>query len=144
MILYLIGSMKNPQIPEIANRIREATGFEVFDDWHCVGPEADDYWKDYELRRGHSYAKALQGWHAKNVFNFDKYHLDRADATVLVLPAGRSAHLELGYMIGCGKPGFILLDGADCRFDVMYQFATGVASTEAELLTMLKEMRHGS
>jgi hypothetical protein len=32
-----------------------------------------------------------------------------ADACVLVMPCGRSAHLEAGYFVGAQKPLFILL-----------------------------------
>lgn len=121
MILYVIGSLRNPQIPIIGNRLREL-GIEAFDDWHGAGPEADDKWKEYEQLRGRSYREALKGYAAQHVFNFDRTHLDRADAALLVLPAGRSGHLELGYAVGKGKRGYVLLDTPD-RWDVMYSFA---------------------
>ena len=98
-MLYLIGSLKNDRIPVLAEELRGA-GLSVFDDWHCAGPDADDIWQQYEADRGRSYAEALDGAHAKNVFEFDKTHLDQASAVVLVLPAGKSGHLELGYAVG--------------------------------------------
>jgi hypothetical protein len=52
--------------------------------------------------------------------------LASADAAVLLAPAGRSAHLELGWMLGQGKRGYVLLDGEPERYDVMLRFATGV------------------
>lgn len=123
MKLYLIGSLRNPEIPNIGNAIRNRTDWDVFDDWIAAGPEADDYWRDYEKGRGHGLKEALQGHAAQHVFNFDRSHLDSSDAAVLAWPAGKSAHLELGYIIGQGKPGFILLDGEPERFDVMLNFA---------------------
>lgn len=126
--VYLIGSLRNPAVPEIAKELR-ACGFEVFDDWFAAGEEADDKWQAYEKGRGRGFAEALRGHAATNVFQFDKRNLDRCDAAVLVLPAGKSGHLELGYFLGTGKPGFILLDGEPDRFDVMYKFATGVYRT---------------
>lgn len=137
-VIYLIGSLRNPQIPDIGKFLR-SLNFEVFDDWHSAGPEADDYWQAYEKHRGHTYPEALQGWHAKDVFAFDKYHLNRSDMAVLVLPAGKSGHLELGYVIGQGKPGFILMDHEPDRFDVMYQFAQGVYFNKEELAKKLCE-----
>jgi len=127
--VYVIGSLRNPRIPEVAKQLREH-GLEVFDDWYAAGPEADDAWRQYEKDRGHTYAQALQGHAARHVFEFDKKHLDSCDAAIMVGPAGRSAHLELGYILGQGKPGFILLDQTteDARWDVMYQFATRVSS----------------
>lgn len=125
--VYVIGSLRNPRVPEVAKQLR-AAGLEVFDDWFAAGPEADDHWREYEKDRGHTYAQALQGHAARHVFEFDKKHLDSCDAAVLVGPAGKSAHMELGYILGQGKPGFILLDQVteDSRWDVMYQFATRV------------------
>jgi hypothetical protein len=130
-MIYLIGSLRNPQIVEIANQIRSA-GFEVFDDWYAAGPEADDMWKEYEQSRGHSYLQALNGYAARNVFAFDLRHLERADTVVLALPAGKSGHLELGWSLGKGKRGYILLDNPD-RWDVMYQFADGVFTSVEDL-----------
>jgi nucleoside 2-deoxyribosyltransferase len=54
-----------------------------------------------------------------------------------MLPAGKSGHLELGYMIGQGKPGYILLDAEHKRWDVMYKFATAVVPTMEELCSIL-------
>ena len=72
--IYLIGSLRNPRIPEIAEQLRNA-GHEVFDDWYAAGPEADDYWQKYEQNRGHNYKQALEGYAAKHVYNFDKFQL---------------------------------------------------------------------
>lgn len=118
--VYLIGSLRNPDIPTFANEVRKL-GFEVFDDWFAPGPEADDMWRNYETERGRSYEEALMGYAAQHVYAFDKYHIDRCDIGLLIMPAGKSGHLELGYMIGCGKPCFVLMDNPD-RWDVMYQF----------------------
>ena len=134
--IYLIGSLRDKRIPEIANEIREKTGHEVFDDWFSPGPRADDHWKEYETARGHTYKQALQGYAAKHIFGFDKFHLDRSDIGVLILPSGKSCHLELGYMIGKGKLGYVLMDDPD-RYDVMYQFATGIAFSMEELIQMI-------
>lgn len=131
--IYVIGSLRNEGIPEVSSTLR-TLGLDVFDDWYAAGPEADDYWKKYEIGRGHSYKEALRGHAARHVFEFDKHHLDRCDAAVLVLPAGRSGHLELGYVAGTGKPSFILLDEEDSRFDVMYQFATEVFHSKEEMI----------
>lgn len=135
-MIYLIGSLRNPQVPAIANRLR-VEGFEVFDDWYAAGPEADDKWRDYEKGKGHSFVEALEGEAAKNVFMFDKRHLERAQQVVLALPAGKSGHLELGWALGRGVPGYVLLDNPE-RWDVMYQFATKVVTSIDELVTVLR------
>lgn len=126
--LYIIGSLRNPQIPEIANTIRGCCmNVTVFDDWYAAGPEADDYWQKYEQGRGNSFGHALVSPAAQNVFQFDKRHLDNSDGALLVMPAGKSGHLELGYMAGKGKwTGVLFPDGEPERWDVMYQFADQV------------------
>jgi|TARA_R100000008_G_C3496353_1_gene121346 nucleoside 2-deoxyribosyltransferase len=138
--IYTIGSLRNEKVPLIANALRDA-GHEVFDDWYAAGPEADDYWQAYETARGHNYKQALDGYAAKDVYNFDKHHLDRNDVVVLVLPAGKSGHLEFGYSIGKGKKGYILFDDdvENCRWDVMYQFADGVFFKLDELIHQLQK-----
>lgn len=137
-MIYLIGSLRNPKVPEVANALRKE-GYEVFDDWYAAGPEADDKWRDYEKGRGHSYKEALDGYAARHVFEYDHFHLNRALAGALILPAGKSGHLELGYLIGQGKPGFILVDDPE-RWDVMYKFAT-VCHTWEELLENLSRVK---
>ena len=141
MMLYLIGSLRNPEIPYIGNRLREI-GFEVFDDWFAGGKIADDEWQAYETVRGHSYKQALRGYAASHVFDFDLHHLNRADIGLLVLPSGKSCHLELGYLIGQGKPGYVLFDSVPERFDVMYKFATNVFFDLEELLNDLKSTNY--
>jgi hypothetical protein len=134
--IYLIGSLRNPKVPTVADALRKL-GHDVFDDWFSAGPEADDWWQKYENARGHTYKEALAGFPAQHVFNFDKKHIERCDVGVLVLPAGKSGHLELGIMIGSGKPGYILLDGEPERFDVMYSYATEVCTSLTELIVAL-------
>ena len=124
-VIYLIGSLRNPEIPFIGDQLR-LRGFEVFDDWFAAGPIADDSWQEYEKGRGTSYEQALKNYAARHVFAFDLHHLNRADMAVLALPAGKSGHLELGYMAGRGKPTYILFDKEPERWDCMYQFADDV------------------
>lgn len=137
--LYLVGSLRNEKIPEIANRLRDELSFEVFDDWFAAGPEADDYWMKYEKGKGHNFAEALDGYSAGHVFNFDKEHLDAADVVVLVLPAGKSGHLELGYAAGAKKKTYIVYEEEPERYDVMYKFATKVVVGIDQLIEELSK-----
>lgn len=133
MEFYLIGSLRNPAIPQVAAALRNI-GIGVFDDWYAAGPTADDSWKEYEQGKGHDYRQALSGYAARHVFQFDFTHLNRTDGAILVLPAGRSGHLELGYVAGLGKKAYVLLDNPE-RWDVMYQFAKdGIFFNQEEML----------
>lgn len=141
--LYLIGSLRNPEVPVLAAKLRRELGLIVFDDWYAAGPEADDYWQKYEQNRGRSYPQALEGFAARHVFQYDKDHLVSSDMAVLLLPAGKSSHLELGFMIGQNKPGWILMPGEPERFDVMYKFATGVFFAEDALIVAIRKTLDG-
>lgn len=136
--LYVIGSLRNKNIPNIEKQLRSELGIEIFTDWYCAGKRADDSWMEHEKHRGKTYREALDSYAAEHVFSFDKKHLDRVDGAVLVAPAGKSAHLELGYVIGTGKPGFILLPAEPKRWDVMYKFATKVCMSIPELLNEIE------
>jgi nucleoside 2-deoxyribosyltransferase len=134
--IYLIGSLRNREIVHLENKLREK-GFDPYASWMAAGPQADDYWQEYCNHRGMSYKEALKDYSAQNVFEFDRTHLGRCDGAILVLPAGKSGHIELGYMVGLGKPSFVLFDNVPDRYDVMYNFATDVCFSETELLDSL-------
>lgn len=136
--IYLIGSLRNDRPAEVANELR-GHGFDVFDCWHAQGTDADWHWERYEKRRGHSYREALAGKAACNGFDFDYRHLKACHAGVLVMPAGKSGHLELGWILGQGKLGYILLDGEPERYDLMYKLATAVCYNVDELVAAMRE-----
>ena len=140
-VVYIMGSLKNQEIPETAKKIRNLGFGEVFDDWFSPGPNADDHWRDFEKVRGSSYKEALSNFAATHVFEFDKYHIDRSDIGILHMPAGKSGHLELGYMIGQGKKCLIYFDEEPERWDVMYQFAHGLCFSWEELEEELLKLK---
>lgn len=139
MKIYIIGTFKNDRVEPLGDKLR-SLGFEVFDSWRGTHPESDQVMWRYEQNRGHSYKEALRGLAAQNAFQFDKKHLDESDLAIMVMDAGRSAHIEAGYMIGRGKPVFVLLekDKKIERLDLMHNFLTDFFNTEEELLERLK------
>lgn len=140
-VVYLIGSLRNPKVPQLAKKIRELTGIEVFDDWYAAGPEADDYWRDYEKGRGRTLTQAIrESLAADHVFQFDLTHLKRADTAVLMLPAGKSGHIELGWELGQDKKGYVLLDQGEGWNPAYNKLVTGVFDNLEELIEAL---RHG-
>lgn len=137
--IYLIGSLANPDIPFLGNELRNL-GFEVFDQWWAPGFFADSYWRKYTKLRGLDFREALKDYAATHIFEFDKKHLDRCDIGVLVMPAGKSGHLEAGYLVGKGKPVYILFEnGYPRRYDVMYQFCKEIFPSRTELFEQLKK-----
>jgi hypothetical protein len=80
---------------------------------------------------------------SQRAFASDKAGLDWADTVIMLLPCGRSSHLEAGYAAGTGKRLFIHGDLPRGEFDVMYGFAEHCSrSTErAEMLDLLVKPR---
>lgn len=136
--VYIIGALKNDKIPAVANALQDA-GHSVFADWFSPGPDADSYWQKYERERGRSYREAIYGAHALHTFEFDKRHLDECTVGVLVMPAGKSAHLELGYLAGIDKRTYVLFEGEPERYDLMYLLADYVCFSVEELIAVIAD-----
>ncbi len=125
---------------EIGNKL-ESEGFDVFLDWYAPGKDTDDFWRDYTKARGRTYIQALKEPAATHVFNFDYHYLSKADTVVLLLPAGKSCHLEFGWAIGKGKKGYILFDSIPERYDIMYKFATDLFMNIEDLIKELNRAK---
>src|SRR3990167_7516690 len=137
--IYIIGALKNWRVVNLHLELQEA-GFEVFSSWLTPGAHADEYWRTYSKQRKLTQKEALKDWSAQHIFNFDKTHLDRCDIAVMLMPCGKSGHLELGYIRGQGKKGYILFDKEPKRWDVMHNFATDVFYSKEELKKELKKL----
>ncbi len=141
MKIYLIGSLKNPVIPLIGKSLR-ALGHDIFDDWFAGGPTADAAWREYHQARGEGYAEALKGKAGDNAFKFDMHHLADANAAMLILPAGKSAHMELGVMHGWGRPTYVYFgDGEPADWDLMYKIADEVFFDCADIYNHFRRIR---
>lgn len=81
----------------------------------------------------------MKHWRVQAAFKEDKKYLDWSDAVVMLMPCGRSAHLEAGYAVGCGKKLYIVGGFEKGEFDVMYGFADGMFDY-SELNILLKEL----
>ena len=76
----------------------------------------------------------------QRAFNEDKKWLDWANCVIMLMPCGRSSHLEAGYGKGQGKLLYIYGGFPKGEFDVMYRFADGLYRTE-ELSEMITELK---
>ena len=113
--IYVASSWRNDFQNAIVILLRSA-GFEVYDfkkpaqdtgfRWSSIDPN----WSRWSAKQ---YKAALQHDLAERGFNSDFDAMKWADACVLVLSAGSSAHLEAGYFTGAGKELHILLREAD-------------------------------
>ena len=144
LLIYVVGSLRNKRVVEIANKLRENLKYDIFDDYMAAGPEADDYWKLYENGRGRDYIEALKGRAAGHVFNYDRAYIDLADAIVMVMPIGKSCAIEIGYGKSRGKPVYVILDPdhSKDRYDFMKKFVDGLYHNVDELLPLLDHLWH--
>lgn len=78
---------------------------------------------------------------AKRGFDFDMDALMDADACVLALPCGRSAHLELGYAVGAGKLTIVYMPKLE-EPELMYRMCDYVETTLFGVRRALSKRRH--
>ena len=92
----------------------------------------------WETWSAEAYRKALADPRAEEGFTLDMDALKACDTLVLVLPCGRSAHLELGYAIGAGKRTIIFYPpGVHIEPELMYKAADHIVLSARELLGLL-------
>jgi len=81
----------------------------------------------------------MKHWRVQEAFKEDKKYLDWSDAVVMLMPCGRSAHLEAGYAAGSGKKLYIVGGFEKGEFETMYGFADGMYDY-SELRDLLIEL----
>jgi hypothetical protein len=69
-------------------------------------------------------------------FEADFAAMEKADTFVLVLPCGKSAHLELGWAVGAGKRTAVLLEDP-MEPELMYRMVDHLSPSVFELLGWL-------
>jgi hypothetical protein len=78
--------------------------------------------------------KVLTNPIAKAAFKRDMDALAACEILVLVLPCGRSAHLELGWAAGAGKRTIVLLDTPLSEPELMYRMNTYLCTSIEEVI----------
>lgn len=132
MKLYVASSWRNRYQPMVVAKLR-AEGFKVYDfrkdgfGWHQIDPDWER-WDTAAYKRALCHRKAVKG------FNRDFAAMQEADACVLVMPAGRSACLEAGWMVGAGKPLWIYLPER-IEPDLMFKMAEGISDSLRWIIT---------
>ncbi len=143
--IYLASSWRNEWQPAMVAALR-SLGHEVYD-FRNPAPSNNGFawsliardWLDWTPEK---FAPLLKTHHvAREGFGLDKAALDWCDTCVLLLPCGRSAHLELGYAIGQGKDSFVFLRKEKFEPELMYLLAADVVCTMDELVAALNQRR---
>lgn len=138
--IYVASSWRNTYQPSVVEALRD-DGHEVYDfknPPHGMGGFA---WKDldpnWEKWTTEAYRnQLLTSEVASHGFMSDFRAMLWADTCVLVMPCGRSAHLELGYMAGAGKRTIILL--SDGEPELMNLLANDICVSLAEVRALLE------
>lgn len=147
--IYLASSWRNEQQPEVVNRLRSA-GHEVYDfrnpsddrrreiqgdssggfRWSDIDP-AWEQWSPWAFRQALDTDTAALG------FANDWRGMTWADTGILLLPSGRSAHIEAGYFVGHPNKSLHILVPELPEPELMYKMADGVHLTIGSLLTAI-------
>ena len=150
--VYVASSWRNPSQPAVIEALR-AAGIDCYD-FRNPGPDNNGFsWRDVEpdgmsasertpLPKGQDlvpvdrYLEMIDHPVARSGFHSDFDAMHKATAFVLVLPCGRSAHLELGWAAGAGKPTAILLEDP-AEPELMYRMVNKLARHVDEIVTWL-------
>lgn len=104
--IYVASSWRNPFYSEVVKRLR-AVGHQVYDFRNPPHGGNGFRWTDVDENAPNwtfkEYSEGLHHPKAERQFAADLEALKWADTCVLVLPCGRSAHSEAGWMAGAGK-----------------------------------------
>lgn len=138
--IYVASSWRNKYQPDVVKVLRER-GYEVYD---FRNPKPDNYgfhwseidpdWKNWtpeQFRAALDHPIARQGYYT------DMKALIACDVCVLVLPCGRSAHLEAGYAVGCGK-SLVILVPEPIEPELMYRMTPYICTSIDEVISTLK------
>lgn len=147
--VYVASSWRNPMQPAVISTLR-AAGIDCYDfrnpgegsvgfSWretrtHAAPqgiPGKGSDWKDVD-----EYLAMIEHPRAIEGFAADFSAMQRADTFVMVLPCGKSAHLELGWATGAGKRTAILLEDP-VEPELMYRCADYLAPSVFDLLGWL-------
>lgn len=151
--IYIASSWRNSIQPDIVAALRVA-GHEVYDfrnpapgqhgfAWRDCGGEAATEGPGTGAKTIPSYLEAIRSDRAAEGFALDKAALDWCDTCVLVLPCGRSAHLELGYAAGQGKDTYVLLHEDKFEPELMYLLNTAIVTHIDEAISMMESRQPG-
>jgi len=141
--IYVASSWRNDFQADVVSALGQ-DGHEVYDfknPPHGLGgfhwSEIDPDWQQWspEVYRSHLLNSSVAAFG----FNTDFRAMRWCDTCVLVMPCGRSAHLELGWCSGAGKRTIVLL--SDGEPELMNLIADHIAVSVDEVLSILRGER---
>ena len=137
--IYVASSWRNQYYPEVVAKLRDA-GHEVYDFRNPPHGGNGFRWSDIDENASSwsfkEYAEGLRHPKAERQFTADIEALKWADTCVLVLPCGRSAHTEAGWMAGAAKRVIAYIPET-VEPELMYKLFDGVVGSLDELVRHL-------
>lgn len=149
--VYVASSWRNGTQPIVVATLR-AAGIDCYDfrnpgegsvgfSWRQTRPDVDAGFagvkpKGSDWETAHDYLAMIEHPRAVEGFDADFAAMNKADTFVMVLPCGKSAHLELGWAIGAGKRTAILLEDP-VEPELMYRAADFLAPSLIDLFGWL-------
>lgn len=143
MRIYVASSWRNELQQEVVKVLRDA-GHEVYDFKNPSETDKGFAWSDidpnWQKWTNKEYRAALNHPIAEKGFNNDFNGMRWAEACVLVMPCGRSAHSEAGWMQGSGKP-VIVLQPKEAEPELMYKIYELVTDSLNEVIDHLEAIQ---
>jgi len=134
--IYVASSWRNVWYSDVITFLKTHPEFDIYDFQHPAQGNNGFSWsyidKNWEYWSFASYRKALEHPIAERGFAFDFNAMQEAHACVLVLPCGRSAHIEAGFMAGTKKPVYALFRDNQ-EPELMYKCLAGVSNNLLEI-----------
>lgn len=137
--IYVASSWRNQYYAEVISSLREY-GHDVYD--FRNPPHGGDgfHWTDVdENALKWTFKEYTEGLHhplAERQFEADLKAMAQADVCVLVLPCGRSAHTEAGWMAGTGKKVIVYIPEMQ-EPELMYKLFDAVVDSVDGIQTMI-------
>ncbi len=142
--IYIASSWRNQYQPDCVAMLRSLQ-HEVYDFRNPPGRNAGFAWSDidpnWENWTTEEYRKALKHPLAVTGFQSDFEGMQWADVCLLVLPSGRSANAEAGWMKGAGKTVYVF-SPVKQEPELMYSLYDGIIGGLDELINIFNPDLH--
>ena len=133
--IYVASSWRNPLYSSVIGALR-AAGHVVFD-WRDSGFRFPDCTTRLD------YVNALHSSDASAQFHRDMRAIEEADAVVLLLPAGASAHAEAAWAAAKDKQVIVYLGDEKPQPELMHRLFNGFVENIDQLLFVLSSAQAG-
>lgn len=141
MNIYVASSWRNELQPEVVDSLRKM-GHDTYDFKEDEG--ASFHWSEVgissESEDIYQYLQGIDTPRAKAGFRSDMGALSICNLCVLLLPCGKSAHLELRYAIGAGKKTAIICESNRLQPELMYKMADRIFPSRRAFYDWIEDM----